>query len=433
MKGATVSSWPTNSGTAALASRRADVVIVGGGPAGLSTALFLRHADPSLRGRVVVLEKERYPRDKFCAGAIGARADQLLARIGVTVDVPSVAIDGMSLDLAGGRVTARGGAIGRVVRRLEFDHALANAARARGIEIHEGAKVTALHVEPRHARVESTAGTWEADVVVGADGVGSAVRRALGLAPGRLRAQVIELDTEEVRGDPERNMLHFDASDVTLDGYAWDFPTLVDGRALVCRGVYHLKTSERANEAEVDVHAILRERLAARGLDIGRYRIKRFAERGFERHVPYARERVMLVGEAAGIDGLTGEGIAQAIAYGAFAGPYLAEKLARREFGFSDFVARLARSRVGFELRVRAKTIPYYFGAHRALIERFVLGTPDFFAMGLEHFAGRKLSRARLAKSALAFGAHVLSGERRERSPGGSLPDSIICDAKTPE
>jgi flavin-dependent dehydrogenase len=176
----------------------------------------------------------------------------------------------------------------------------------------------------------------------------------------------------------------------------------------VCRGVYHLKTG-----SEIDVHDVLRKRLAARGLDIARYRIKRYAERGFERHTPYASGRVMLVGEAAGIDGLTGEGIAQAIAYGAFAGPYLAEKLARRDFAFEDFSRRLGHSPVGFELRVRARTIPYYFGSYRALIERFVLRTPDFFAMGLEHFAGRKLSRARLAKSALSFGAHLLSGGSR--------------------
>jgi flavin-dependent dehydrogenase len=397
--------------------RQADVVIVGGGPAGLATALFLCHADPARCGRVVVLEKEHYPRDKFCAGGIGARADQLLARIGVTVDVPSVAIDGMTLDLAGGTLSARGGGIGRVVRRIEYDHELAKIAEARGVSIHEGVRVTALHLGARHVVIESTAGAWEAQVVVGADGVGSFVRRAMGLPGGQLRAQVIELDTEEVRGDPERDMLHFDASHAELTGYAWDFPTLVDGKALVCRGVYQLKSGERTGgDNDIDVRTILSDRLTARGLDIRRYRIKRFAERGFERHTPYAAPRTVLVGEAAGIDGLTGEGIAQAIAYGAFAGSYLAEKLAQRDFAFSDFAKRLAASPVGFELRVRARTIPYYFGAHRALIERFVLSTPDFFAMGLEHFAGRTLSRARLAKSALSFGAHLLSGERGGRA-----------------
>jgi len=402
------------------------VVIVGGGPAGLATALFLCHADPALRGRVVVLEKERYPRDKFCAGAIGARADQLLAQMGVTVQVPSVAIDGMSLALEGGTLSARAGGIGRVVRRLEYDHELSKIARARGVEVHEGARVTAFHAGARHIVVESTAGTWQAEVLVGADGVGSVVRRAMGLSAGRLRAQVIELDTEEARGDPERDILHFDASDARLTGYAWDFPTLVDGKALVCRGVYQLKTGERSGGGDRDVHAILRDRLAARGLDIERYRTKRFAERGFDGHTPYASRRVLLVGEAAGIDGLTGEGIAQAIAYGAFAGPYIAEKLAGRDFAFSDFSARLARSSVGFELQVRGYTIPHYFGAHRAMIERFVLATPDFFAMGLEHFAGRKLSRARLAKSVLSFGARLLSGEHRRRpAQVGTQPERV--------
>ena len=108
------------------------------------------------------------------------------------------------------------------------------------------------------------------------------------------------------------------------------------------------------------------------------------------------------------------------------AGPYLAEKLAQRDFAFNDFAERLSRSSVGFELRVRARTIPYYFGAHRALIERFVLSTPDFFAMGLEHFAGRKLSRARLAKSALSFGAHLLSGGRGAKPPRvGTQPEPV--------
>jgi flavin-dependent dehydrogenase len=389
-----------------------DVVIVGGGPAGLATALFLCHTDPARRGRVVVLEKERYPRDKYCAGGIGARADQLLARIGVTVDVPSVTIDNMSLDLAGGRVVAQDRAIGRVVRRIEFDHELARIAARNGAVVREGARVTGFRVESDGVIVESTAGTFRARALVGADGVGSYVRRALGLPAGSLRAQVIELDTEEVPGDPDRRTLHFDASNHALTGYAWDFPTIVDGKPLVCRGVYHLKTASDASARDIDVHDVLRERLAGRGLDIARYRIKRYAERGFESHVPYASRRVMLVGEAAGIDGLTGEGIAQAIAYGAFAGPYLAEKLDRRDFAFDDFTHRVTRSPVGFELQVRGRTIPYYFGKHRALIERFILCTPDFFAMGLEHFAGRSLSRVRLAKSALGFGAELLSGDR---------------------
>src|SRR5262249_21257420 len=157
---------------------------------------------------------------------------------------------------------------------------------------------------------------------------------------------------------------------------------------LVCRGVYHLKWGE----AEVDIQSILAQRLAAVGLSIDRYRIKRFSERGVELSQPYATRRALLVGEAAGIDALTGEGIAQAIEYGAFAGPYLAEKLAVRDFGMSDFTARLRRSKVGVGLRVRTHVLPFFFGKRRRVLERYLVGTPSFLALGIQHFAGRPLS-----------------------------------------
>ena len=86
---------------------RYEIAIVGGGPAGIATALFLAHAAPELTRLIVVLEKERYPREKFCAGAIGARADKLLGSIGVVVDVPSVAIRGVAFRAMGRTLRVR--------------------------------------------------------------------------------------------------------------------------------------------------------------------------------------------------------------------------------------------------------------------------------------------------------------------------------------
>jgi flavin-dependent dehydrogenase len=329
----------------------------------------------------------------------------MLAEIGVRVDVPSVEVKGLSLATAAGSVCERlAEPIGRVVRRIEYDHELARVARGRGIRIEEGAAVSKLEVDGDGVTIETARGNMRASAVVGADGVGSVVRRALGLPAGKLRAQVVELDTEEVASDPGREVLHFDIADRDFVGYEWDFPTLVDGRPLVCRGVYHLKIDER----KVDIVAMLGERLRKRGLSIERYRLKRFSERGFEPHLAYAGPRMALVGEAAGIDALSGEGIAQAIEYGAFAGPYLADKLAQADFRFQDWQSRFGRSKLGFDLRFRERLVPYAFGRHRARIEKHLLLMPEFVTCSMQQFAGLPVDNLGFARAAAGTAVRVL-------------------------
>ncbi len=153
------------------------VAIVGGGPAGTTTALSLVAEAPELAGQIVLFEKARFPRDKPCAGAIGGRGDALLEAMGVVVDVPSVVIDGVSVRTREADVTVAPGRVGRVVRRIEFDHALARAAAARGILLRDGVAVEAIEDDGAAVHLETAAGAFKADVVVGCDGVGSLVRR----------------------------------------------------------------------------------------------------------------------------------------------------------------------------------------------------------------------------------------------------------------
>jgi flavin-dependent dehydrogenase len=366
------------------------VAIVGGGPAGTTTALSLVAEAPELAGQIVLFEKARFPRDKPCAGAIGGRGDALLEAMGVVVDVPSVVIDGVSVRTREADVTVAPGRVGRVVRRIEFDHALARAAAARGILLRDGVAVEAIEDDGAAVHLETAAGAFKADVVVGCDGVGSLVRRSLGVSPGLLRAQVIEVDTPPVASDRARNVIHFDAFDRTLPGYIWDFPTLVAGEPLVCRGVYWVKTGERAGP---DLSSILDRRLAALGAE-GAGRRKRYAERGFERATRYAAGRCMLVGEAAGIDALTGEGIAQAIECGVLAGRYLARKLrgrARPPFDVTDWHDELHRSRLARDLARRASILGLYHGPWRDEIERFFAACPLALDVGALHFAARPI------------------------------------------
>jgi flavin-dependent dehydrogenase len=397
-----------------------DLVIVGGGPAGLATALFLGAALPGRASRVVVLEKERYPREKICAGALGARADRLLATLGVRVDVPSAIARGLSVATSRGELAVRDDAvIGRVVRRVEFDHAFADAARARGVVIHEGTRVTAVHVERGSVRIETSSGELRARAVVGADGVGSLVRRAIGAPRGRWLAQVAEVDTLAAAHDGPRDVLHFDLTDGGLVGYAWDFPTIVGGAELVCRGLYELRPDPpgllgiaRTPDDAPDVGARLGARLARLGVaPVGR--LKRFSERGLALHEPMARPRALLVGEAAGIDPALGEGIAQAILYGGVAGPYLARCLDRDALAFTDWPRVLSASGVGLDLRLRALGTPILYGRARPLLEAWLARSHDLASVGMRYFAGDPIPRAQLARAAASLGG-VFAREARE-------------------
>lgn len=394
-------------------SATGDIVIVGGGPAGLCTALALVRAAPACASRVVVLEKSRYPRDKFCAGAIGGRGIRLLSGLDAVPDVPFVPIDGVSFRGRHGTVEARVGGIGRVVRRIEFDQALADIARHRGVKVEEDVRVESIDdAPPGAAAVRTSRGELRASVVVGADGVGSVVRRSMGLSAGTLRAQVLELDTEVLPSDGPRSLVGFDASDPCLPGYAWDFPTIIDGKPQVCRGVYAL----RLGDAAVDLRALLGQRLATLGLDIADYENKRFAERGYDPTVDLAAGRRMLVGEAAGIDPITGEGIAQAIEYGVLAGRFLARALARAATApdVSSWTMRLRRSRLAWDLRARERFVSIFYGPWRASLERFFLDVPDGLYVGCQHFGGMAYDRRRVAKVVSGLAFHVAGvGARR--------------------
>jgi flavin-dependent dehydrogenase len=384
-----------------------DVAIVGGGPAGLSTALHLHAAAP--RARVVVLEAEVYPREKICAGGVGGRGLRILDKLGISVDCPMVPLAAMAIRVGKHSIVTREPDLGVVVRRIEFDHALAKQALARGIDVRDGCPVRALAIGGHHVDLETARGPIRARAVVGADGVGGIVRRTAGFPRGELRAQVVELDTEAAPGDEPRDTIMFDFTARDLRGYAWDFPTLVRGERLVCRGVYVLHQPPHDSPRER-----VGQYLASRGLDLARYKLRQFAERGFEPGAELAKPRVLLAGEAAGIDIATGEGIAQAIEYGSLAGPYLAAALARDDLGFSDWTRTVTRRHLGKQLRVRHACARLFYGERRDMVERVMPKISALFKVGLRDFAGKPLSKLQLAHGAAQALAAFVSENARD-------------------
>lgn len=374
-----------------------DLVIIGGGPSGISTALHVHHARPQVRQ--VVLEAKPYPREKICAGGIGARAFRKLDAIGVTIQCPMVNLNAIALRVGDDEIVLREPDLGVVVRRVEFDHAFANVARERGIDVRDNTPVSAIAIADDHVRIETETGeVFHARAIVGADGVAGITRKATGFAPHQLRAQVVELDTETVASDQPRDTIVFDFTMRDLHGYAWDFPTVVDDKALVCRGAYVIHSLGHDSPKQR-----MQQYLASRGLDLTRYKLKQYAERGFTPGTEIARPRVLLVGEAAGIDIATGEGIAQAIEYGYVAGPYLAKACERDDFGFGGWLPHLEHRHVGWQLRVRHLCYEAFYGHRRDMIERMMPRMRALMSLGVQDFAGKPLSKLAMLRGTGQF------------------------------
>ncbi|NJL95294.1 MAG: FAD-dependent oxidoreductase [Anaerolineae bacterium] len=68
---------------------RRKVLIVGGGPTGLATALHLAQRAPALAAETLILEAKQHPRPKLCGGGVTVHGDEQLAALGVAIDAPS--------------------------------------------------------------------------------------------------------------------------------------------------------------------------------------------------------------------------------------------------------------------------------------------------------------------------------------------------------
>jgi flavin-dependent dehydrogenase len=322
-----------------------DVAIVGGGPAGSSTALHLVRAHGIRADRLLVLDKARFPRDKPCAGAVSQLGVDTLHALGLRVDVPFV-------PMAGVRVLFRGAlgetpcAMGIVIRRTEFDARLVAEARNAGVVIRDGESLTTLDRIPGGFRLGTGAGSVTSRLVAACDGAGSTTRKLLGLREPERKGHLYVLDTLPLPADdgPSRGLIDFDLSvlDDGLQGYTWDFPTLIDGARHVSRGIYHANL-----EPGGEVKASLARALARRGIDIATVKLRPFSTRPFVSDTTLALDGLVLVGEAAGIDRATGEGIGQAIVMGGIAARHLARALRTGGTSFDAYARDVRSSTIG--------------------------------------------------------------------------------------
>jgi len=340
---------------------RRDVVIVGSGPAGAATALRLAARAPDIAARTVLLDKARHPRAKTCAGGVIPKAVRLLGELGVPLSVPHAAVDRAGVTVPGRDLVVEGRDLCRVVRRAELDASLAWAARDRGVELREGERVVALARDGAGVRVETDRRVYWAPVVVGADGSGSVVRRALvgdGAAPVA-RAVMCDVPVTDTRWDgfaAHRYDFDFAACATGLRGYRWAFPCLIDGVPHVNVGVYALPPVDGLR-----LRAELVTMLARVGAP-GTAAWKAFPIRTYARATTVAAPHVVLVGDAAGADALMGEGISFALEYGMLAADAIAAAHATADWRFADYARAVAGGALGRKLRRLALATRLFYG-----------------------------------------------------------------------
>ncbi|WP_137160293.1 geranylgeranyl reductase family protein [Blastococcus sp. CCUG 61487] len=286
-----------------------DVVVVGAGPAGSAAALAARRAAPG--ARVLLLDRADFPRDKVCGDGIAPEAIDVLARLGVDA---AALTDGFA-PVPRLRLRSPGGAAverpmprpAHVVPRQVLDARILAAAQRAGAELRRH-QVRRLTVQPDRVDVD---GVLTADVVIGADGAESVVRRALGRPPNRPDRMAVALRGYAPELPGQRGVQVIATTEQRWPAYAWSFP-LGDGRANVGYGELVSGGASRAALTE-GLHRLLP------GVEPDGLRAHRLPLSTERPRQPDGR--VLLAGDAASlINPLTGEGIFYAVLSGALAG-----------------------------------------------------------------------------------------------------------------
>jgi geranylgeranyl reductase family protein len=326
------------------AQRVYDVIVAGAGPAGTSAATFLaRHGVDTL-----LLDRAGFPRDKVCGDGLTPQAiywldqlgcvDEVLAETKACIQECDLYMDGRRLLTGGFARDTRYPDFAILLDRRRFDHILLRNAIDAGAhfegnhsvrEIEVGSDAVTVFADSRDGRVE-----YQGRIVIGADGVSSAVSRQLGntLKDG-VMAVSLRAYFDGVKQDGSQIKVYFDRG--FFPGYGWMFVD-DDGFANVGLGyAYDKKFPLRANLRKT-FHAFIERdlgKLLANSSQCGRISGGAAA---FYRPNAIVGDRVMLVGDAANqADPLNGGGIHKAME-----GAWLAAEAARYALTVEDFSAQ---------------------------------------------------------------------------------------------
>ncbi|MCD0452207.1 geranylgeranyl reductase family protein [Actinocorallia sp. API 0066] len=320
----------------------ADVIVVGAGPAGSTTAYYL--AQTGLK--VLLLEKATFPRDKICGDGLTPRAVRQLIAMGVDINAPGW-IRNKGLRIYGGGVKielpwpelATFPDFGLVRPRMDLDALLAEHAVKAGATLMQGTTVTEPIIDERSDRVAGVrtkdGREYRAPLVVAADGNSARLALALDIRKREDRPMGVAVrryyETPRHNDDYLESWLELWDGDKLLPGYGWVFGC---GNGTSNVGLGLLNTSKSFQNT--DYREMLRRWTAnmppewqfdeehatgpVRGAAL---------PMGFNRQPHYSRG-LLLVGDAGGmINPFNGEGIDYAMESGHLAADIIVQALAR--------------------------------------------------------------------------------------------------------
>ena len=332
-----------------------EAVIVGAGPSGCAAAIELANLDPTVASRILLIDKAVFPRPKLCAGGLSVDTDSELQALGVAIDVAATPIHNTQFLLPTGRLTFSLSNQFRIVRRTDFDHALLKAAQARGIVTHEGEPVEDVIVSQDGVLIRTPKTEYRAKLLIAADGANSKIRVALGLSRiGRLMIamEVHSAYSDLARADIQENTAILDLRVLNngVPGYCWIFPSVNESLRQISLGIMAAPFHSHQLSPVKTVFGNWLQRL---GLDVDNVRIASHPALRYESKAACSQQRVLFVGDAAGVEPLFGEGIVSALAYGRIAAGAAFDALRTGDFSFADYERRVRSSEIGSLMRRR--------------------------------------------------------------------------------
>lgn len=332
-----------------------EVIIVGAGPSGCATALELINLDHNLANRILLLDKAIFPRAKLCAGGVIKDADAILTHLGVQVDLPSSPVHISKFVLPTGSLTFSQLDHFRVVSRKQFDNLLFETARSRGVVTRDGEELKVITRTPKELIVNTSKHEYRTKIVIGADGSNSTVRRLVNL--GRIARLMIAMEIFAPQSETDisnfsNNMAIFDLSVTSrgVPGYCWVFPTVPEGPPAVSLGIMAAPLSK---DETFQLKTFFEDWLKRQGVNPHRFDQKSHPILRYEPRAPVSQERVLLTGDAAGVDPLFGEGISSALALGIIAAESAVDAIKTNDFSFSNYEMHIRSSSIGQTMRRR--------------------------------------------------------------------------------